>query len=208
MNDSSSSPVAVSRSDLDLSLVVVQLMRGVVYRDSHEKAWRHLQQLQPQVRDYVAVMGLTLLVDEAEGYAFLRSKPEDPDEAQSAPRLVARHSLSFPVSLLLALLRKKLAEFDATNADTRLVLTRDQIVEMLRVFVSQQSNEARLVDQIDAHIGKVLGLGFLRRVKGQESTYEVSRVLKAFVDGQWLAEFDQRLAEYADQLSQTEGKDE
>jgi hypothetical protein len=27
--------------------------------------------------------------------------------------------------------------------------------------------------------------------------YEVRRILKAFVDGQWLADFDARLAEYA-----------
>ena len=206
MQDAGSS-ATLSRPDLDLSLVVVALMKGVVYRDNHEKVWLHLQQLQPQVRDYVTVMGLTLLVDEAEGYAFLRSKPEDPDEP-SAPRLVARIPLSFPVSLLLALLRKKLAEFDATNADSQLVLTRDQIVEMLRVFVSQRTNEARLVDQIDGHITKVVTLGFLRRANGQESTYVVSRVLKAFVDGQWLAEFDQRLAEYAGQLSRTAGSDE
>ena len=34
----------------DLSLTVTQLMKGVVYRDTHERAWRHLLQLQPQVR--------------------------------------------------------------------------------------------------------------------------------------------------------------
>ena len=28
--------------------------------------------------------------------------------------------------------------------------------------------------------------------------YEVRRILKAFVDGQWLADFDTRLAEYAE----------
>ena len=61
-------------AELDLPLVVTQLMKGVVYRDTHEKAWRQLLQLQPQVRDYVAVTGLTVIIDEAEGYAFLRSR--------------------------------------------------------------------------------------------------------------------------------------
>ncbi len=56
----------------DLSLAVVQLMKGVVYRDQHETAWQHLLQLQPQLRDYFAVMGLLVVVDEAEGYAYLR----------------------------------------------------------------------------------------------------------------------------------------
>jgi hypothetical protein len=62
------------------------------------------------------VLGLELVLDEAEGYAFLRARPEEEDSDTSAsklPRLVARRPLSFPVSLLLALLRKKLAEFDA-----------------------------------------------------------------------------------------------
>ncbi len=66
------------------------------------------------MRDYVAVLGLELVLDEAEGYAFLRSRPgRRRDAAPKLPRLVARRPLSFPVSLLLALLRKKLAEFDA-----------------------------------------------------------------------------------------------
>lgn len=192
---------ALSKAEANLPLVVTHLMKGVVYRDTHEKVWPHLLALQAQVRDYVAVMNLTVVVDEAEGYAFLRSQPEVDDADQpTVPRLVPRRALSFYVSLLLALLRKKLAEFDANNSDTRLILTRDQIVEMVRMFMPESSNEARLVDQIDTQLNKVVDLGFLRRIKGQEATFEVRRIVKAFVDGQWLAEFDQRLAEYAAQL--------
>lgn len=183
-----------------LPLAVTQLMKGVVYRDTHEAAWRQLLQLQAQVRDYVAVIGLTVVVDEAEGYAFLRQQPDDeePDsDRPTLPRLIARRPLPFAVSLLLALLRKKLAEFDASNSDTRLMLTRDQLVDMVRLFVPASSNEARLVDQIDATINRVVELGFLRQVRGQPSLFEVRRIVKAFVDGQWLADFDRRLAEYA-----------
>ena len=182
----------------DLSLAVIQLMKGVVYRDTHERAWQHLLRLQPQVRDYVAVLGLQVLVDEAEGYAFLRQRPaDDRDEANPLPRLIPRRSLSFHVSLLLALLRKKLAEFDAQGADTKLMMTREQMAEMVRLFLPATSNEARLTDQIDAHINKAVELGFLRPAKNSEQAYEVRRILKAFVDGQWLADFDTRLAEYA-----------
>ncbi|RJQ84221.1 DUF4194 domain-containing protein [Amycolatopsis panacis] len=191
---------SLRRDELDLPLVVTHLMKGVVYADSHEKAWRHLLPLQAQVRDYVGVMGLTVIVDEAEGYAFLRSKPDDEEEDGKLPRLIPRRALSFHVSLLLALLRKKLAEFDASGAETRLILTRDQLVEMVRMFLPESSNEARLVDQIDTQLAKIVDLGFLRRITGQEAAYEVRRILKAFVDGQWLAEFDQRLGEYAAQL--------
>jgi hypothetical protein len=169
-----------------------------VYRDSHEKAWRHLIALQSQVRDYVAVLGLLVVIDEAEGYAFLRQRPaDDPDEPNPLPRLIPRRSLSFHVSLLLALLRKKLAEFDAHGGDSRLMLSREQITEMIRVFLPPMSNEARLTDQIDAHINKAVEYGFLRQAKNTEQVYEVRRILKAFVDGQWLADLDEKLAEYA-----------
>jgi hypothetical protein len=184
-------------TDASLSHAVIPLMKGVVYRDSNENAWQQVRQLQPQVRDYVEVLGLQVVIDEAEGYAYLRQRPVNEDEGDQLPRLIARRSLSFHVSLLLALLRKKLAEFDAQGGDTRLMLTRAQIVEMARVFLPATSNEARLNDQIDAHIGKAVELGFLRPAKNAEQSFEVRRILKAYVDGQWLADFNDRLAEYA-----------
>jgi Domain of unknown function (DUF4194) len=185
----------------ELSSVVIPLMRGAVYRGTHDRTWKGLLQLQPQVRDYVSVMGLQVVIDEAEGYAFLRQRPADPDDSDPPPRLIPRHALSFHVSLLLALLRKKLAEFDAQGGDTRLILTRAQIAEMIRVFLPATSNEARLTDKIDEHIGKAERLGFLKPVKGAEQSYEIRRILKAFIDGQWLADFDSQLAEYSGLLT-------
>jgi hypothetical protein len=205
------STASIARSDLDLPLVVTSLMKGVVYADTHPKVWRHLLQLQARARDFVATIGLTIVVDEAEGYAFLRQRDEDDADAGehgAVPRLVPRRSLSFPVSLLLALLRRRLAEFDGSDSGTSCVLTRRQIVGMLEVFLPQGNNEARVVDQIDAHIAKVVELGFLRRVKDTAVTatgeadpaYEVRRILKAFVDAQWLGGLDEGLRQYAEQV--------
>lgn len=189
-----------------LSALLITLLKGVIYREGDESLWASLLELQAQVRDYVAVLNLELVLDEAEGHAFLKSRPEstDDEDAPALPRLIARRPLSFPVSLLLALLRKKLAEFDAGGGDTRLVLSRDEITELLRVFLPESSNEARLVDQIETHINKIVELGFLRRLKASgngPANYEVRRILKAFVDAQWLSEFDARLAVYREQLA-------
>lgn len=186
----------------DLSMVLVPLLKGVIYRDDDASRWSALLNLQSRVRDYVGVLGLELTMDESEGYAFLRSRPE-PDEADDSPRLprlIARRPLSFPVSLLLALLRKKLAEFDAAGSDTRLILSRDEVVELIRVFMPAGSNETRLIDQVDTHLNRIADLGFVRRLRGQDNVIEVQRILKAFVDAQWLAEFDARLAAYRAQL--------
>jgi len=194
----SESPV----SSPDLSVVIIDLLKAVIYRDDDLAGWSALMELQSRVREYVAVLGLELLLDEAEGYAFLRARPEaDEGASTKLPRLVARRPLSFPVSLLLALLRKRLAEFDAAGGDTRLVVSREEMVEQIRLFLPDSSNEARLVDQIETHVNKIVDLGFLRKLKpvaGSTATaaFEVRRILKAFVDAQWLAEFDVRLAAY------------
>lgn len=190
----------------DLSALVIGLLKGVLYQESDANLWHALIQLQAHVRDYVSVLGLELVLDEAEGYAFLRSMPERDDEpASRLPRLVVRRPLSFPVSLLLALLRKKLAEFDASGGGTRLVLSRDEMVELVRVFLPDSSNEARLIDQIETHLNKIVQLGFLRRMKsppGSTATtvFEVRRILKAFVDAQWLVDFDTQLTAYQTHL--------
>ncbi|MDP2761805.1 MAG: DUF4194 domain-containing protein [Sideroxyarcus sp.] len=195
----------------DLSVLLITLLKNVIYRDGDEHFWAALLNLQARVREYMAVLNLDLMLDEAEGYAFVKSRPEPEgdDPSTRLPRLVARRPLSFPASLLLALLRKKLAEFDANGGDTRLVLGRNDIVELVRVFLPDGPNEAKLIDQIDNTINKVVDLGFLRKLKPATGTntgavsYEVRRILKAFVDAQWLAEFDARLEVYQSAFSDT-----
>ena len=189
----------------DLTAIVIPLLKSVLYREDDTALWTALLKLRPRVSDYLAVLALDLVLDEAEGYAFLRSRASDDEDSPKLPRLVRRQPLSFQVSLLLALLRKKLAEFDASGGDTRLILSRDQVVELVRVFLPDGSNESRLIDQVETHLNKVIELGFVRRLKssgvGQEPMFEVRRILKAFVDAQWLADFDQRLAQYKAQLN-------
>jgi len=193
-NDSQTSP------DNALSTLIISLLKGVIYQENDSHLWGALLRLQIQVRDYCRVMNLELHLDEAEGYAFLRSSPAHADD-DPAPRLISRRPLSFPVSLLLALLRKKMAEFDASGSETRLILTQEQIVDLMRVFMGESTNEARLVDQIVRHINKIAELGFLRPLRNQNQTWEVRRILKAFVDAQWLSEFDMRLQTYHQHLT-------
>ncbi len=184
---------------MEVSRVVISLLKGVVYQSESAQVWALMRRYQARVTDHMAVMGLDLVIDEAEGFAHLRQATFD--EA-SIPRLVPRHRLSFRVSLLLALLRKRLAEFDATSSDTRLIITRDQIAQLLRVHLPDSANEVRLLGDVDLLIGKVDELGFLRKVKGQEATFEVRRIVKAYIDVQWLADFDARLQDYLDSLDE------
>jgi len=81
-------------------------------------------------------------------------------------------------------------------------------VELVRVFSPANTNEARLMDQVQAQLNKLVELGFVRKLKGVGNRnampdYEVQRILKAFVDAQWLADLDARLAAYQAHLAQS-----
>ncbi|GBD97352.1 hypothetical protein BMS3Abin06_02250 [bacterium BMS3Abin06] len=171
-------------------------MKSVLYRDQHPKLWEDLIHLQAAAMDYVKPLGLELVTDESEGYAYLRQIMYDEQDGNALPRLVQRRPLSYPVSLLCVLLREKLVEADAGGGDVRVILSKEQIVELMQTFLPLKSNEAKLMDQIETYINKVVDLGFLRKLKTDRTAYEVRRILKAFVDADWLADMDDKLKVY------------
>jgi Domain of unknown function (DUF4194) len=185
----------------DLPNVLIALMKSILERESAPVLWQGLLAHQARVRDHVGVIGLDLVLDEAEGHAYLRQKPQVEGEPE-LPRLVTRRQLGFSLSLMLALLRKKLAEHDAMSGEVRLVVSKADILDMVRLFLPATGNEARLKDRVDRDIGRVLDLGFLRQLKGRDDTYEVRRILRSFVDAQWLGKLNERLADYAGHASE------
>lgn len=184
-------------SDADaIGSAIIRLMQGVVYRELDEDTWLTLERSGGGVRDHFATLGVEVVLDDAEGYAYLRTRPDGEGE-ESLPRLVRRRTLTYNVSLLLVLLRKRLLEFETSGGEGRLVLTRDQILETLRVFQADSSNEARIVDHAERTIAKAVELGFLRPLRGESEHWEVRRIIKAYVDAQTLADFDGKLRQYA-----------
>ena len=186
----------MSRAELaELSVPVINLLKGVVYRDQDEAVWQAVLNLQAAIQDYVSVLGLELILDEAEGFAWLRNR--EPAEGEAPlPRLMARRQLPYLSSLLLALLCRKLVESDSGGDSGKLVLARDEIVELVRVFRPQSANEARLSDQVGQSLGRLEESGFVRRLKSDEQRWEIRRIIRTFVDAQWLREFNQRLEAY------------
>jgi hypothetical protein len=177
---------------------IITLMREVVYREiaAHEPMWATLERHRAAVSDHFSAIGVEVVVDETEGYAYLRTRDEE-DGEETLPRLVRRRSLTYNVSLMLVLLRKRMVEFESTGGEGKLVLSRDQLVELLRVFQGDSTNEARVIEQTDRTIDQVARLGFLRELRSQPGSWEVRRILKAYVDAQTLSDFAGRLAAYS-----------
>lgn len=181
--------------DLAFSRALVALFKNVIFKETAPEHWEVILAQKYKIEDYVSKIGLTLMVDEMDGYGYLRQRSYGEGE-EEIPRLVSRHALSYPVSLLLVLLRKQLLEFDSSTGDQRLIVTRSQIVERMRLFLKDTTNEAKMMADIDKHIDRIEKMGFIRRLRGNEDSFEVQRILRGFVNAEWLQEVNERLEMY------------
>lgn len=178
------------------SPALIRLLQGIVYEED-QAIWDSIITHQTDIKQYLQVLGLEVFIDEFEGYAFVKQKGMD-DEEESLPVLVKKIQLSYPVTLLCVLLREKLLEFDAQGGDSaRLIVSKEQIKEMIITFLPEKSNEAKIIDNIDSYINKLMEYHFLRKLSNQGSEYEVKRILKARITVDTLQEIKNKLYEYA-----------
>jgi GTP-binding protein EngB required for normal cell division len=183
------------------SQAVIGLLKGVIY-ENHQETWRELLKYETEIKNYFEVMNLTVFIDTSEGYAFLRQpEPEDDDLQNSIPRLIEKRQLSYPVTLLLVQLRKALLENDAIGGETRVIIEKEKLRDMLRIFLPETTNEAKTTDKIDEYINKVIEFGFLRKLKNNQNLYEINRIIKAKISADTLHHIEKVLKEYANSIN-------
>ena len=175
----------------ETSKVLVKLFAGVLYKNDNPKEWLELEKSYALMSDYFKVLGVEVVFDESEGYAYLKNLEFE----EEFPKLLRKRMLTYKISLLLVLLRKRLTQLDMQSDESRAVVSKEEIVEMFELFLDERFNEVKQVKEIESVIKKVIELGFLKQLRGSEN-YEIKRVIKSFVDAQWLGEFDKRLEEY------------
>jgi hypothetical protein len=177
--------------------VAIKLLQGNVYNDDRE-SWNCLIQCQLDIKQYFAGIGIDVFIHENDGYAFLKQRKYDEGQEISLPNLVEKRQLSYYVTLLCVLLLEKLMEFDVRGGDsTRLIIDREEIKDSLRMFLPENSNEAKMIDKIDAHINKLIRYGFLRQLDNNENKFEVKRILKAKIPADTLQEIKEKMREHA-----------
>lgn len=179
-----------------LSPVLVYLLKGVLYRDQYPVAWHDMESLEAGVLEYFKTIGLDLIVDRAEGFAYLKQAPLDEDA--EIPRLIQRRPLGYAVSILCVLLRRKMVEADAggSGSGNRVVLTHEQIVEMMQIFSPRRADEAFTEEQIDTQIKKAVELELLKPLEATPPAYEIRPIVKALVNADWLQNLDQTIKAY------------
>lgn len=162
----------------EAAFVRAHLLKQPLYPEDG-KLWEVLLASRDELIAWFRQTGLELIVDTAEGYAFIRQIETLTDT--KIPRLIQRRKLTYDATLLLVCLREELSRMEARDADqTRLIRTRREMIDLVSGFLPESNDETRDQKRVDAAIEQLSDLGFLKRL-GSESAdhYEICRIIKA-----------------------------
>lgn len=170
------------RPPTEWSPAAVRLLQGVVYYDDHAKVWDLILRFQTPLREYFSKIGLSLVVDEPDGMAYLRQVNDDTDttEYDSLPRLFRRTPLGYEASLLVVLLRDLLRQFEEEDLQNqRCVVTQRDLLDLWRAFFTRQSDEVKLNRTLQSALRKLEDLKFVKQFEDEPPSWEIRRIVKA-----------------------------
>jgi Domain of unknown function (DUF4194) len=178
-------------------LPAVRLLQGVVYSDD-SKAWELLLRHRSDLIDLFATLGLVLIVNESDGFAYLRQLSDDErtDGYQEIPRLFRRISIPFDVTVLCVLLRDELRRFEDEDLDNeRCVVHCDSLLEVWKSFQPVELDDVQAKRTLDAAMRKLEQMRFVRPF-GDDNEFEVRRILKARLPLETLEHLRSQLLEH------------
>ena len=182
----------------------IALLKGPIIKktSSENKLWNLVIRDRTFIDNYFSTIGLTLLVEESDGYAFLRQKEEDLDEdAWDLPRLIRRVPLTAEQTFLCVVLREALDYFETSgNLSEICVFSESEILDLIKDFSPNYSDELSFKRKIKATINKLCELGYLEDITDKNANednhnYEVKRIIRAIITPSFLEEFKEKLIE-------------
>lgn len=185
------------------SPVIIKLLQGVIYSDD-SPYWDQLQSYLTPVSEYFSKIGIQVQNYETQGFAYLEQPDPDPDAPPSdrLPRLTVRHRLSFKATVFYVLLREQLRQFDASDDTGRLVLSMEEMRDLLQPYLPESNNEAKFYTEVRALVTRTAReMGFLKKLAGDGENYEVRPIIKAKIDAEMLERLKQKLEAHADALT-------
>lgn len=187
----------MNSNEYEFSEAVIALLKGIINEGTDTKIWNIIQEQQMYIEDYISKIGLRLIINNQDGYAYLK-QIEYSNEEKSLPRLITKRQLKYLTSLILVLLRKELIELNK-NADLgRYIISKSSIIEKVHPYLKDTNDEAKQRKEIETEINTVEKMGFIRLLKNSNDDYEIIPLLRGFIDAQWLEDFDNKLEAYTE----------
>ena len=182
---------------LPYAAAVLKLLKGPVNYDLDPKEWDQLSTYQTDLKKYFDKIGLHLVIDSDDGFAYLYQPSGDDD--LGLPRITRRVPLPFDITLLCVLLREKLAEQVIEDTNMANLLKKEDLYELLNPFYPKTQNEAAQYREYERLIAKVVELGFLRRIEKEKTEfYQIEKIIKVRVRAEELNSIKARLLENND----------
>lgn len=193
----------MDKADILFSTTLINLLQGVVQKEDNAEIWNTIRSQQFRIDEYMEKIGLSLVIDDEGGFAFLKQRDDD-----VLPHLVKKQPLTFRMSLFLALLRNEINEYDSGSGEGALVIREEEMVRRMKPYFPDVSDEVKFTNSIDRCFSKALEMKILVPVKDNEYEYEVQPVLRRFMDAEWLSEFNRQLDKYMEENRLTVKKEE
>lgn len=193
----------MDKADILFSTTLINLLQGVVRKEDNAEIWNTIRSQQFRIDEYMEKIGLSLVIDDEGGFAFLKQRDDD-----VLPHLVKKQPLTFCMSLFLALLRNEINEYDSGSGEGALVIREEEMVRRMKPYFPDVSDEVKFTNSIDRCFSKALEMKILVPVKDNEYEYEVQPVLRRFMDAEWLSEFNRQLDKYMEENGLTVKKEE
>ncbi len=178
--------------------VFIKLLKGPVeYVDKN--IWEDLQTYKVELTDFLQQLGLTMILREEDGYAYLKHMLNDEQTAEVS--WFQRRPFTYEESIMLILLRELMAEFEISESSSReLIKKRRELKEYAELFFKENASRAKFLKDIDKLIDKVEENGFLALVEGHdvadEQKFRIKKLIKDKVDIDTVASFNNQLQEY------------
>jgi len=184
---------------LPYTAVFIKLLKGPV-EYLEKTTWEQLLQYQAELTRFLQQVGLVLVLEKDDGYAYLEQIRLD--EEENVAGWVRRIQLGYEESILLVLLRDMMAEFEVGEGGTReLIKKRREIKEYAELFFKENPSRVKFIRELDRLIDRVEELDFLEKVENHdlpdEQKFRVKKIIKARVDNEILDNFKQQLTEHA-----------
>lgn len=193
----------------DAAPVKVKLLQGPIYSED-AAAWKTLFAHEEQIGSYFRDLGLSLVVDRAEGWAYLEQ--QNMEDEPTMIQLFKRRPLSFEATLLLVILREELLRFDSTPRAVETVPTVSMkwLVDELSAFVPTLNNAVKRDGALKAVVKQGVAMGVLREILSDEddTTYQILRIVKAKLPEAKISEIKERLKNSAANATEGENGDQ
>jgi hypothetical protein len=192
--------MAVAKQNiLPYTPVLIKLLKGPV-EYLEKSAWEQLLQYQVELTRFLQQLGLVLVLEKDDGYAYLEQLRLD--EEDNVAGWIRRIQLGYEESILLVLLRDMMAEFEVGEAGAReLIKKRREIKEYAELFFKENPSRVKFIRDLDRLIDKVEELDFIEKVEpadlSDEEKFRIKKIIKAKVDHEILENFKNQLTQYA-----------